>query len=273
LKPEKQRRVNRIVQSMGTPLDVARGLMAKQPPAEWERDLREISPVSEVHSYLIWKWSEPLLQPDLGRWCIYEAIPNKAIDTERRHLLETSEPYVKRGAGDHDQMVSPYQWEMYRTQRIDVRPFWCVQGEAGGTPLHLSSIEKRFLRMVGQPDRPKAVGELAFAPWDARVRAAVLERDRLLSLGKDVDRLAKTGTVAAVAAQREAAEREFRRKFWDWMTEKLAPNADALGHLMKSGNATHMRRETREESRAAADAKDVFIETGVLPDPVQYRKS
>lgn len=275
MKPEQRRRVARLVESMGTPLDVARALMRKQPPKEWETALREISPVSTAHSYLIFAWKEPLLEPDKGRWCVYEAIPDAAIETERRFLL-SSTPYWERGTkGERQaqaQLVSAYQWEMYRLYRLDVRPFWCLQGDAGGTPLHLNSIEKRFLRMMGQSDTPHAVGALPFAPWDARAATAVLGRDRLLGLGRDVDRLKASGTTAAVESARQTMERAFRAKFWDWMAEKLAPNADALAHLFKNGYTSHMRRETKEESRAAADARDVFIETGTLPDPVQYRR-
>ena len=31
-------------------------------------------------------------------------------------------------------------------------------------------------------------------------------------------------------------------------------------------------RQTREDAMAAADARDVFIETGRLPDPRDYKK-
>ena len=263
-----------IVQSAGTPLDVARALMAKAPPKEWERDLRELSPVSDAHSFLIFAWKEPLFSPEHGRWCLYEAIPDKAIATDRRMLLEST-PYWDLGTkgerAERAALVSAFQWEMYRVHRWDVRPFWCVQGNEGGTPLHLTSIEQRFCRMVGKPDRPFAVGELPYAPWDDRVRRAVLRRDRLMKLGKSVDALKGSG--ASVQAQREAAEREFRAKMWDWMSDKLAPRADELRHFFKTGYTNHMRRQTRAEARAAEDAKDIFIETGRLPDPIQYDRN
>ncbi len=266
--------VKALAKSIGTPLDFARALMAKRPPAEWEADLREISPVSAVHSYLIFAWKEPPLQPDLGRWCLYEAIPEAAIDIERRLLLSDA-PYwelptqAEREA--RSSLVSAFQWEMYRVHRVDVRPFWCLQGTAGGTPLHYDSIEKRYRRMVRQSDTPPYVGAFPYAPWDARVKRAVLRRDRLMKMGRDVDALKASGTHAAVASVREAREREFRREFWDYMTEKLGPRAEELGHFLKTGYTHHMRKQSKAEARAAEDARDVFIETGRIPDPIEYR--
>jgi hypothetical protein len=268
--------VQSIRQAMGTPLGVARALIAKHPPREWTQALRELSPVSDAHSFLIFAWKEPLFDPDHGRWCLYEAIPEACIETARRYLLSGT-PYwdlpTAAERAERSQLVSAFQWEMYQRHRWDVRPFWCLQGTEGGTPLHLTSLEQRFLRMQGKSDRPRAVGELPYAPWDDRVRRAVLRRDRLMALGRSVDALKATGTSEAVRIQREAAEREFRRVQWDWMSDRLAPRADELRHFLKTGYTSHMRRQSKAEARAAEDAKDVFIETGRLPDPVQYDRN
>ena len=272
LKPGQARRVKRLLSNLGTPGDFARALMQKTPPKEWERSLREISPVSESASYLIFAWKEPPLQPERGRWCLYEAIPDALIGVERRMEL-SSAPYWVLPKGDrHAQamLVSAYQWEMYHRFRVDVRPFWCLQGTEGGTPLHHSAIEKRYLRMMQKPADPLAVGDLPHAPWDGRSRAQVLERDRLNKLGGSVERLRGTGTVESVRSAQEAAEKEYRRVFWDWFSEKMGPSTELFTYILKHEN-TDRPVQSREENIAANEAREIFIETGRMPDASEYR--
>jgi hypothetical protein len=272
LRPGQARRVKKILAGLGTPGDYARGLMQREVPPEWYRDLREISPKTDASSYLVFAWKEPPLQPQRGRWCLYEAIPDPLISVERRMEL-SSAPFWKRPKGERGaqaQQVSAYQWEMYRRDRVDVRPFWCLQGSEGGTPLHHSAIEKRYLRMMGKPSDPFAVGVLPFAPWDGRVRHQVLLRDRLSRLGGSVERMRGTGTSEAQIAANEAAEKEYRRVFWDWFTAKLGPATELYAYILKH-ESPDRPRQTREEHIAANEAREIFIETGRMPDPIEYR--
>lgn len=272
LKPGQQRRVNRLLASLGTPGDFARALMAKEPPKEWVASLREISPVSETTSYLVFAWKEPPFQPERGRWCLYEAIPDALVTVERRLELSSAPFWTLPKGSRHAQalIVSAFQWEMYRAHRVDVRPFWCLQGTEGGTALHHAAIEKRYLRMMRKPAEPLAVGDLPFAPWDGRSRAAVVGRDRLNRLGGSVDRMRASGTAAGMRAATEAAEKEYRRVFWDWMSEKLGPATELYAYILKH-ESPDRPRQTHEEHIAANEAREVFIETGRVPDPAEYR--
>ena len=266
----KKEKLKTIMDTIGTPADVVRGLMAKPLPPEWERDLREISPKSEAHSHLVFAWKEPPGEPERGRWCIYEATPEPLVRTERLMELQ-SPPYwslpTKEERHTQAQQVSAYQWEMYRRYRVDVRPFWCLQGEEGGTPFHLTNIEQRYLRMMGLPDYPLPMGALPYAPWDNRVKAQLLERDRLYRLGGSIDRLKGEAVI-----ERQEAEKTFRRRFFDWFSAKMQPQSELMAWISKHEDADRVyARQTREEAMAAADARDVFIETGRLPDPSQYK--
>lgn len=273
LKPEAKRRVRKLVTGLGTPLDFVRGLMRKTPPREWEDALRALSPKSETTSYLLFAWKEPPLAPERGRWCLYEAIPNALITVERRLELEGA-PFWERPLAErqaHATIVSAYQWEMYRLYRVDVRPFWCIQGSEGGTPFHHSAIEKKYLTMMGKPAHPLPLGDLSFAPWDARVEKAVRERDRLVKLGGSVDRLRQSGGAEVMRMETEAAEREYRRIFWDWFGEKLGPQTELYAFVLKHEQPDRIR-QTREDAIAASEARDRFIETGRVPDPIEYRR-
>lgn len=270
----KQERVATIKQSFGTPLDVARGLMARPVPPEWERDLREISPKSEHSSYLIFAYKAPPFAMQDGRWCLYEAIPDALISVERRMELAGA-PFwelPKDQRAGQASIVSAYQWAMYRDHRVDVRPFWCLQGSEGGTPFHISRLEQRYLRMMGKPSEPLPLGALPFAPWDARAKRQILERDRLVKFGGSIERMKASGTTAAVSAELDAQEKAYRRAFWDWFSEKLGPQTELLRYCVEQEDSDRvMRQQTREEAIAANEAKDYFIEHGRVPDPWQYR--
>lgn len=264
-------KVRTILDAVGTPADVVRALMAKSPPPEWERDLREISPVSSAHSHLVFAWKEPPGEPDRGRWCIYEATPEPLVRTERLMELQ-SPPYwtlpTKEARHAQAQQVSAYQWEMFRRDRVDVRPFWCLQGTEGGTPFHLSNIEQRYLRMMGLPDYPLPMGALPYAPWDNRTKGQLLDRDRLYRLGGAIDRLKGEAVV-----ERAEAEQTFRRRFFDWFSEKMGPQSELMAWCAAHEDADKLyARQTREEAMAAADARDVFIATGRLPNVDDYKK-
>lgn len=270
-----KKKIAKMVKQMGTPLDVVRSMMAVPVPPAWEVDLRTISPVSEDHSFLVFAWKQPPLDHDAGRWCLYEAIPDKLIGTERRMELGGA-PYwrlpTKAARFAQAQVVTAFQWAMYREHRLDVRPFWCIQGAEGGTPLHHSRMEQRYLSMMGKPIHPLHVGALAFAPWDNRVKAQVVQRDRLAKLGGSVERLRGTGTSASMIAANQEMEREYRRAFWDWFAEKLGEKTELYAHVLKHLPDGERPRQSAQEAAAAANARDYFIEHGFVPDPHVYRK-
>lgn len=274
-KQKVQERIATIKQSFGTPLDVAKAQLARKVPAEWERDLREISPVSAHSSYLLFAWKAPPFAMDDGRWCLYEAIPDALITVERRMELAAAPYWELPKDQRHGQatIVSAFQWLMYREHRVDVRPFWCLQGSEGGTPFHLSRLEQRYLRMMNKPSEPIPLGALPYAPWDARVKRQVMERDRLAKFGGSIEKLKASGTHAAVAADLDAQEKAYRRAFWDWFGEKLGPQTELMTWIASHEDADRViRRQSREEAIAANEARDYFIEHGRVPDPWEFRR-
>lgn len=277
---ERATTVRAVRAETGTPGDYVRSLLRKELPPEWERDLREISPLSESMSYLIFSWKKsPMdITGDGARWCLYEAIPNSLITPERREQLEMRPFWDKRVYRDKGAMqaqasiVSAYQWVMYHDHRVDVRPFWCLQGAAGGTALSFTSLERRYLTLMGRPADPDVMGALPYAPWDERVKQAVLERDRVHKLGS-VAAVKASGDPVLLALAKQQAEKDFRRAFWDYTAEHLRPNADLLEYILRhEGHNPSRRQQTREEADAANEARDVFIETGRVPSALEYKK-
>lgn len=268
-----KRRASRIVNAAGTPQDVVRALIDLPIPAEWEREVAEMSPKSESHSYLRLFWREPLFSPDRRRLVLHECVPNHLIGDEHRMFL-ADKPYWELPREERTgraKLVSAFQWEMYRREGISVTPFWCLQGSDGGTPMAYADIERRWLRAMKQPDTPPGLGELPFAPWDNRVRRAVERRDRLRTFGGRVSELRKRGNADYLRAESEAMEKEYRREFFRWFSDTMQEQADVWRWYTSHTEVTHrIPQQTRAEWLAAADAEERFIETGTVPDPVQY---
>ena len=269
-------RAKRIAEIHGTgqarvksnPLDIALTYAKRPPPKEWVEALRRISPKSDAVSWLYLTWKETPAKPDSGRWVLYECVPLTAIPVDMLTIL-SGVPYWEMPEGQkvgREQMVSAFQWWMFREHKVWARPFWCLQGEDGGTPLVYSEIEQKYLRMAKQPSTPPARGALSYAPWDARVERALLRRDRLYRLGGNIDRLRLTATEASDKAEMEAAEKQFRKDFFAWFGDRLKPQTEFMEWYTRKTEADRtLRRQTREEFIAAEQLEEAYVEHGIVP--------
>ncbi len=257
------------VQVKTNPVDGIRAQMkAHVVPDGWERDLREFSPITTYTSHLRFGWLEGSVKKPIQRWVLYECVPIELIPDEMRRMLGGKPwwelPYGLREGRKH--MVSAYQWELYRQHRIWARPFWCLQGESGGTPARYSDVEERLLKLKQMPADPPGPGTLPFATWDGRVLQAVKQRDRLWKLGSSISRLKKSGSSHKMKAEAAAIEKRFRTEFLAWMEERFAPQADFLTHYTRKTESDRVLRQTTPgEEAAAAQMHDHFIEHGVMP--------
>lgn len=264
----KQKR-EKAIALYGTPLDYARYLMAEPMPKEWREAIRRISPKSDQTAWLELAWKQPPGKPEKRRLVVYECLPDAHIPTEMRMLLGGT-PYwemPKDQRHGRERFVSAYQWEMYRTERVWARPYWCIQGDAGGTPLAYSELEQDLLRLEGQPTDPPALGALAFAPWDGRVEYALRQRDRLWKFGGDIERMRRENAdPAKVQAEYEANKKEFRKRFLAWWGDKLQEQTEFLAWYETKCEADHtLRRATKAEMLAASRLEEEFIEHGTIP--------
>ncbi len=254
---------------IGTPLDYVRAQQAAHPvPEAWAAELRDISPESLQHSWLMLAWLAGTAKQPIDRFVIYEAIPDGLIPAEKRAQLGGT-PYWKMPAGmqqGRQQMVSAYQWDMYRKHRVWLRPFWCLQGEHGGTPALYSEMEDAILRAENKDTNPPAPGSLPFAEWNSLAKAQVQMRDRIAKLQEAIRR-AKSGTMGvALEAETEAAEKAFRTRFLGWFKETLEPQADFLTHYTKKSEADMvLRPATEQEAIDGETLEESYIETGVMP--------
>jgi hypothetical protein len=248
-----------------TPLDIIRGIAAKQPwPVEWETRLREISPVSQDHSWLYGAYLN-----SVGRWVLYEMMPYSAIPESKRLQLGGT-PYwemPKHLRAGRKQACSAFQWEIYRTKKCWARPCWVIQGNDGGTPAEFTEMEQAMLQAKGLPTEPPEPGTLPYAPWDGRVEKQLRARDRLMQARYRLDKLRASGDNDALKAESVLAEEQFRKDYWAWWKETMEPQAEFWTWYTKREESQHLpiRQASEAEAKAAEETEESYLTKGIIP--------
>ena len=242
----------------------------KAPSADWERRLREISPVTDTLAHLRFRWRDPQadwIVPDQGVWEIYSCTPRAMQPADRaQQFVRPWQDLPQSRQTGRKAFVTSYQFYMWHTHQVDAQRFWVLQGPWGGTPASYTERETRVLDAVGMVSEALPLGMLPACPFDEQSVSGILSRDRLLQFGKDVDALERSNSVAAQTAVTEQAEREFRDRFLDHWYERTAPQAAFLSQYLRTKAADHdMRRATQEENDALAIWKEQYVETGIVP--------
>lgn len=263
------------VRMVGSPLDRIKAEL--RPPRDWERRLRAIWPVSETQQWLHLRMFPESISKQTGepisgsaRWVLYTMTPPSLIFDQTRLAMMDELPWWElpedRQFG-RMMMVTTYQYAMWKEFRCLARPYWCLQGSEGGTPMQYTMREVAILRANDLPTDVPNPGDLPFAPLDERVIRVLQERDKFRQLGGALDRLRDPAKAAAdVKAEEAEAERIFRTEFVKWFKERMAPNAEFIAaHRRKSENEADFRPATAAEANAADQWEDQYIATGTVP--------
>lgn len=248
-----------------------------RPPRDWVRKLRTYWPVSDSQQWLHLRMFPESISKQTGepisgsaRWVLYTMTPPSLIFDQTRLAMMDEPPWwelPKDKQFGRMMMVTTYQYAMWKEFRCLARPYWCLQGSEGGTPMQYSAREAAILRGNGLSTDVPNPGDLPFAPLDERVIRALQERDKFRQLGGALDRLRDHAKAAAdVKAEENEAEVLFRTTFVKWFKERMEPNAEFIGtHLRKSENQADFRPATTAEANAADQWEDQYIATGTVP--------
>lgn len=239
--------------------------------AEWVKEfpwltrLREVSPVSEAIDFLWPRWRE-----ESEEWWLYRAVPLAIMDPSRilqyqTHWSElpTSEQFGRR------RFVTEYQFWMFHTHRLDVTPFWILQGSRtviGGTPYSFTERERRMLEAEGlEGAEPIPPGTLPQVPFDERAVAAIRQRDRLIKAEGDLERLKRENRAETLRAEDALAEQDYRKTFLKYHRERMAPQAAFMDWFTKQ-KVSQMALPAAPEGLASrlAHWEDDFVQTGDL---------
>ena len=247
----------------------------KETPAGWDAALREFSPISTVVPWLAIRWF-PMrrvlngIPTDCGRWLLSECVPVEnlsEIDRDILNYLQGPKPSTLPPSRARVVKVfcNDYQWEMYRTHKVWARELWLLQGSNGGHATHYQPEEQQLLQVMGLPTDPPAVGDLPYAPLDARVFAALHRRNRLVALGNNLARWKASGSSAAMASEYRDSQRQFRAQYMGFLEDQVREIADLTAFVTRKAEQRDSLPTTSREAMNAASRLDEYLETGTIP--------
>jgi hypothetical protein len=242
----------------------------REPPPEWDRRLRDISPITDTLAHLRFRWREARewwLDPHHGMWELYACTPKHMVGPLRAEQFELhwSELPTDRQEG-RKAVVTNYQHFMWHSLGVEARRFLVLQGPGGGTVAQYTRREKRLLDAEGLLSEEFPLGMFEPCPFDERAVSMVQSRDRLLDAGGDLDRLEAMDRPLALRAADELAEQDYRRAYLaDWY-KRMAPCADFMKWFLQRKEAVRELPDAPEGlGNQVAQWNDQFIEHGTMP--------
>jgi hypothetical protein len=224
-------------------------------PLEWESRLREISPVSQEHSWLHLKW-----HPAVERWMVYEMVPQQYVDVGTRAELDGAHPHTLE---EWARVITPWQWEAWRKHRCHARLAWIIQGNHGGHKVHFSEIDKELCRAVGLPSDPPAFGSLPYAPFDERVVRQLLAMNKLVQAKNDLAEFKRRwGNTDGFKRNYKKQLAEARERYVAFVNQQFADGDEHFADALRKGELEDAPRTELEYVKENEDADQKYIETG-----------
>jgi hypothetical protein len=204
-------------------------------PPEWEARLREISPISDDHSWLCLKW-----HPACERWFVYEMVPDRFISQGFRAELEGAHPHTLE---EWARICTPWQWDAYRKYRVHARLAWIIQGSNGGHKAIFSDIDKELMRAEGLPTEPPTFGSLPYAPFDERVVRQLIAMNKLVQVKNDLSEFKKRWGKSDGFKRTYATQlREARSKYVDFINKQFSDGDEEMATAYGKGELEHAPR-------------------------------
>jgi hypothetical protein len=245
-------------------------------PRDWEAELAELSPPTSKFTYLKLLWEPGYPWEPVERFLLYQLVPRRALTSEFQQAiveqLEHPLPPSKMGnyydavlgtfVRNPDCLITERAYWLYRETGCWGRPYWVIQGDKGGHKRWFSEVEKKFLRLANLPSDPPAPGDLPYAPWDERVKAALATHDLMAGRQSDL-RFRRAKLQGVYNARYEEDEEEFRRQLVDWLkTQVDAMDPERVTKSLMVLDAPRSKQDPRIIEERAAIAEHNFIKTG-----------
>lgn len=240
-------------------------------PEDWMLALRQVSPVTTLHSYLIPYWYRAG-----QRWVLYDAKPRCLIeDDELQGGLITGQELLAALEGPPPRMleswqvcpfVSDVQHELYRLHKVYARPFWVMQGESGGHQVQFDPWQANLLSVKGLPTEPPAIGSLQPCPFDNRVIHQLQRLNRLHQLGNDLERLKDSALPEYAQMETDRIQRDIRDAEMQFIEQQITPLVEMTSTIQKSSDYQDLIMYSKPGAAAVAkDALQEHMETGHFP--------
>lgn len=225
-------------------------------PVAWERRLREVSPRSDVHSWLAFRWFA-----EAQRWMLYECVPIRfVVDNELIADLGGPDPETPAGA---DVLVSRYQQQMFRQYRVHARPMWVIQGTKGGHYASYSKAVEEDHRALGLPPEPPKPGDLPYADFDERVVRQIVAASQLVRFKQDFGEFKRRfGTVEGQKREAASALRAARERYVAFINSQFEDGDDLFRTAYATGELADAPRTTSEFVQENEESDQRYIERG-----------
>jgi hypothetical protein len=233
-------------------------------PLDWLRRLREVSPISEIHSWLSPRWFA-----DAQRWLLYECVPIRYV-TDNDLIADLQGPDPDSAEADElDKVgrgitVSRYQQEMFRKHRVHARPSWVIQGPNGGHQVSFGESTKELCRARGLPTEPPKPGDLPYAPFDERVVAQVQRMNKLVKVRGDLGEFKKRfGNASSWRREKREALRDARAEMVHFLNTQLEYGDDHLTRAVAKGEVDDVPVKESDWVKENEDWDARYIERGL----------
>lgn len=218
---------------------IARIGIERQPPGgahvlrDAQRALDSYFPRSDCLSWLLIDWLPDDLGDEIGRFVVYQMVPESRVLPDTRMALYGPDPLtlprLERRPG-----ITHRKWQLWREHHAEARLFWILQGGGGGHRYRiLRPVERKMRRMAGLPPDTPPPGALPFAPPDWRLFDNLLDLDQVRQY-VEVAHYADRNADKMDAAERTAAE-DGRRAVIKWWARQVDEMVDSAGMVGRGG--------------------------------------
>jgi hypothetical protein len=256
-------RLKRQARNIDAGKNIANGIADVSVPFPWEAELRAISPINTIHSHLRAYWYRAGV-----RWVLYDVLPVELIDDEMntgsgisgeefKSIVNGPRPSERSDYDLYESFpVSDVQHEMFRLWKGFARPFWVLQGDAGGHQVKFSPQQSSALLRMGLASEAPRIGDLPACPFDNRSISQLQHLNRLHQLADSVDRLRASGSAEYAKAEHERIERQIRDTEMQFIEAQMRPLVDMASSLNQ--RSEHADQLVHVPSGFASKAKDAY---------------
>jgi hypothetical protein len=234
----------------------------RDPPGGWaakraaQAELDRCFGRSENLSWLYADWMSSDYEEVCERWVIYQMMPAKFVIpdiargldgpnpqalgfwTKKTHYT-ASEMWLLKKTGKVPEQparvwhstampgVTHRKWHLWREFGCEAKLFWVVQGSAGGHKYKIKDVPEMHAReLMGLPPDTPSVGELPYAPFDARVIQQLARLDAERFYVECSNLLQRTPHM--LDEDEKAAARKVRKQLYQWWSEQVKESLDVL---------------------------------------------
>lgn len=252
---------------------IGRDCNGPTPEPTWFEAVRQLAPRTEHgHDWLLLRWEPGDWWDPIERWLLYTMTPEERLPREFRMWLNGRNP---RDFGYYDRVkqrfISTYkgninyqQWQLFRQYRCLARPWWIIQGYAGGHRREYTTGEKLAVELRGGDPDPPLAGTLPYAPPDNRTWEWVRSFDLVHKYGDILSKLlTKEGFAAALSRREKEVAVEVALQLSNWLDESVSASLDLT---YRQASAIRSLAGEAKPALSGDDVNESFIETvaGVL---------